>query len=472
MPPRNFPYYVVHMDSIRSETVPKRDRKRPAAPIRSAQRLTRGPNSEAFRRSSRVDFFFPDSQDQIDPSFDFDREASSPDRVRQRDDRYAHEVISPVPYTGVLLSKALVDGPGSKYTFAQRHRLYRLGVRQFFRLDTADGPPLATLGDCGAFNYVREEKPPYTVEEVVDFYEECGFDYGISLDHVILGFIPDATDTVRPLREAPQDWVDRQELTLEYAAEFLRIHRAINARFSPLGVAQGWSPTSYAHAVQKLQTMGYGYIALGGMVPLKTAEIEACLDAIEDVRHPDTHFHLLGITRTDLVRHYERYGVTSFDSTSPFRQAFKDERDNYYSPERKYVAVRVMQIDANHRVKQRVLAGQLDQSEGRKLERACLDALATYDSDKCSIESPLEALMAYETFLEEPGRRTKLSLQDREAAYWQTLNDRPWRDCPCAVCKQVGINVVIFRGTERNKRRGFHNLFVFNNLLHKELAAA
>ena len=33
----------------------------------------------------------PDSQDQIDPSYDFEREASSLDRVRQRDDRYAHE---------------------------------------------------------------------------------------------------------------------------------------------------------------------------------------------------------------------------------------------------------------------------------------------------------------------------------------------------------------------------------------------
>src|SRR5262249_42222820 len=81
--------------------------------------------SPPLQRSATVDFFFPDSQDQIDPSFDFDREASSPDRVRQRDDRYAHEVIFPAPYTGVLLSKALVDGPGSKYTFAQRHRLYR-----------------------------------------------------------------------------------------------------------------------------------------------------------------------------------------------------------------------------------------------------------------------------------------------------------------------------------------------------------
>ena len=68
----------------------------------------------APKRSEEVDFFFPDSQDQIDPSYDFERESSSPDRVRQRDDRYAHEVISPAPYTGILLSKALVDGPGQQ----------------------------------------------------------------------------------------------------------------------------------------------------------------------------------------------------------------------------------------------------------------------------------------------------------------------------------------------------------------------
>jgi hypothetical protein len=105
----------------------------------------------------------------VDPSYDFDRESSSLDRVRQRDDRYAHEVIAPAPYDGMLLSKALVDGRGSKYTLAQRHRLYRLGVRRFFRLDQVEGPALTTMGDCGAFNYVREEKPPYSPEEVLEF---------------------------------------------------------------------------------------------------------------------------------------------------------------------------------------------------------------------------------------------------------------------------------------------------------------
>ena len=43
-------------------------------------------------------FFFPDSQDQIDPDFDFETEERSPFRVRQRDDRYAHEVLADVPY--------------------------------------------------------------------------------------------------------------------------------------------------------------------------------------------------------------------------------------------------------------------------------------------------------------------------------------------------------------------------------------
>jgi hypothetical protein len=301
------------------------------------------------------------------------------------------------------------------------------------------------------------------VDEVVDFYEECGFDYGISVDHVILGYIPDATDVVRPLRQPPQEWRDRQDLTLELAASFLRRCRVTSANFEPLGVAQGWSPASYAHAVQVLQQVGYDYIALGGMVPLKTAEIEACLKAVDAVRRPETRFHLLGITRTELVKSYERYGVVSFDTTSPFRQAFKDDRDNYYAPDRKYLAIRVMQVDSNNRLKQRVLAGQLDQNRGRRLEQTCLQALAAYDRDQCAVDTPLEALAMYDEFLDEP---------DRQGEYWRTLHDRPWRSCPCGICSEVGIQVVIFRGTERNKRRGFHNLFVFNHLLHKELTPA
>ena len=80
-------------------------------------------------------FFFPDSQDLVDPSFNFVTELRSSRRLRHRDDVYAHEVFSEVPYDGLLVSKGIVDGfgPGSgRYTLAQRHRLLRVGVREFF----------------------------------------------------------------------------------------------------------------------------------------------------------------------------------------------------------------------------------------------------------------------------------------------------------------------------------------------------
>jgi hypothetical protein len=399
-------------------------------------------------------FFFPDSQDQIDPTFDFEREASSPDRVRQRDDRYAHEVISPPPYSGVLLSKALIDGPG-RYTFAQRHRLFRLGVREFFRLDEVADERLETMGDCGAFNYVHDEEPPYSVDEVFDFYEECGFDYGISVDHIILAYLADSS--VEPREE----WKSRQDLTLEYAAQFFRRHKREQPDFVPLGVAQGWDPASYAHAVRRLQRIGYRYIALGGMVPLKTAQILACLEAIARVRKPETRLHLLGITRTERANEFSRYGVASLDSTSPFRQSFKDDRDNYHTLERNYVAVRVMQIDGNQRLKRRILAGELDQNEGRHLERACLARLTAYDEGKASLQATLDALDAYHAFLGDAPQRIE---------YEETLLAQPWKSCPCQVCADVGIHVMIFRGTERNKRRGFHNLHIFNRRLEEELA--
>ena len=46
------------------------------------------------------------------------------------------------------------------------------------------------MGDCGAFSYVREADPPYTVDEVIDFYDGCGFDSGIAVDHVIFRYEP------------------------------------------------------------------------------------------------------------------------------------------------------------------------------------------------------------------------------------------------------------------------------------------
>jgi hypothetical protein len=409
-------------------------------------------------------FFFPDSQDQIDPSFDFTSEERATFRVRQRDDRYAHEALSAVPFDGILVSKTIVDGTphaAGKYTAAQRQRLYRDGIREFFRLDNRPGPRLATMGDCGAFSYVRDDVPPYSPEQVIDFYTGCGFDLGLSVDHVILGFDPAADDRDD---ETVREWRRRQQLTLELAAEFLATARRRKVAFTPLGVAQGWSPASYATAVRELQRMGYRRIALGGMVPLKTPEILACLRAVDTVRRADTELHLLGITRCEAVDRFASLGVTSFDSTSPFRQSFKDDRDNYYDLDRTYTALRVPQVDGNPKLKARIRAGEVRQAEAMELEQQCLRLLRAYDRRDASVRSVLDALRSYEALYD--GKR------DRGVHYEETLTDRPWQRCRCGICSDVGVEVAIFRGAERNKRRGFHNLYVFGERLQRELAGA
>ncbi|MEU4712196.1 tRNA-guanine transglycosylase DpdA [Micromonospora purpureochromogenes] len=405
-------------------------------------------------------FFFPDSQDQVDPTFDFLSEERDPFRVRQRDDLYAHEVLKPPPFNGLLVSKAIVDGTArsstGKYTGPQRHRLYRQGAREFFRLNNGSAP-LKIMGDCGAFSYVGEEYPPYSVEEVVSFYEGCGFDYGISVDHVIFQYEPKVLRT----DNAATEWVRRQQITLDLAADFWRRCSASDVHFVPLGVAQGWSPESYADAVVELQRIGYRRIALGGMVPLKTNDILACLKAIDAVRVPNTKLHLLGISRCEKIPTFADHGVTSFDSTSPFRQAFKDDRDNYYTPKRTFVALRVPQVDGNPKLKARIRSGEISQGQAMQLERAALARLRQFDKDEVDVESALEALAAYSAVWD---RRA-----DRSEQYRETLENRPWKTCDCNVCESAGIEVIIFRGAERNKRRGFHNLHVFGQRVRRQL---
>jgi hypothetical protein len=398
-------------------------------------------------------FYFPDSQDQIDPSFDFMTEERSPFRIRQRDDLYAHEVLDPVPYSGMLVSKAIVDGvagAAGKYSAQQRQRLYREGIREFFRLDDAPGPRLDTMGDCGAFTYVREDLPPYTVDEVIDFYEGCGFDSGFSLDHVVLGFQLHPSLSEEML---PSLWTERRQLTVDLARQFLQRHAARGCDFEPIGVAQGWSPDSYADSVRQLQDIGYARIALGGMVAQKDHEILAVLEAIDRVRDTTTGLHLLGVTRTQHIPTFADLGVTSFDSTSPFRQAFKDDRDNYYDGARAWIALRVPQVDGNVKLQRSIRAGRIDGQSARRLEQRALRTLVAFDAGDATLDAAVEALRDYER-LHDEGR-------DRTDQYRHVLAAAPWKHCECAVCRSVGIQVIIFRGTERNKRRGFHNLHVF-----------
>ena len=404
-------------------------------------------------------FFFPDSQDQIDPGFDFLTEEYSPMRVRQRDDLYVHEILGHGVIDGLLVSKAIVDGragAAGKYTLAQRHRLYRVGIRRFFRLEDAPSD-FRTMGDCGAFSYFTEEEPPYTPDEVIDFYDECDFDIGIAPDHIIFGFDPGGQADQEQLKV----WEFRKQLTAQLASEFLTRCRTRKVRFTPMAVAHGWSPQSYASSVADLQAIGYERIALGGMVPLKTRDIISSLEEISKVRLPKTQLHLLGIMREESVVHFATLGVTSFDSTSAFRQSFKDDRDNYHTTSRTYTAIRVPQVEGNPKLKRNIEAGRIVQEDAVRLERQCMAALQQYTGSNGEAEKILGLVREYDHVV---GNR-----KDYTEAYGQTLQDAPWKKCDCQICREAGVNVVIFRGSERNKRRGFHNIYAFRQRIDREL---
>jgi hypothetical protein len=190
------------------------------------------------------------------------------------------------------------------------------------------------------------------------------------------------------------------------------------------------------------------------MVPLKTPDILDCLRAIAEVRSAKTSLHLLGVTRVGTMTEFATLGVDSFDSTSPFRQAFMDDKKNYHTADGAYVAIRVPQVDGNASLKRRILSGQVSQKVAVRMERDCLKSLRAFDSGEVQVEDVLDALARYQEVID-PEKRSYLD------DYRRTLEDAPWKSCPCQICQACSIDVAIFRGTERNKRRGFHNLSVF-----------
>ena len=198
------------------------------------------------------------------------------------------------------------------------------------------------------------------------------------------------------------------------------------------------------------------------MVPLKTGEILACLREIATARDPYTQLHLLGVTRYSNISEFTFYGITSFDSTSAFRQAFKDDKDNYHTVDRTYTAIRVPQVDGMPSLKKRILSGKVDQGAAIQTERECLQALQQYDAGEAGIRRVVDALRRYDEIV---------GLEDSEKDYSEILTDAPWKSCPCSICTKAGINVVLFRGSERNKRRGFHNIYVLRKRLDSELDA-
>jgi hypothetical protein len=414
-------------------------------------------------------FIFADSLDFVDPEYDFVRDRNGIGRSPYWDDLYPHEVLGYAPYDGILVSRGIVGG---KYTKSQAARFRRIGAREFLRLDKPKLKELPIFGDCGAFTYHKLEAPPYSPEDMLEFYEDGDFTHGCSVDHIIFDF----DETLRGAEGGSEEARRRFDITLENANAFFKGSRRRVNHFTPLGVIQGWSPDSMAKAAKRLVKMGYTYLALGGTVMLKTPQIKSCLKAIRDiVPASDARLHVLGFAKADDIAGFLPFGITSFDTTSPLIRSFKDAKANYYLPAAKgggltyYTAIRVPQALQNPKLTGLVRRGALNQEKLVKLEKTCLEALRAYDHGKAKLEETLDQVLAYATpatlgaLAEDlPGSSASGSLRER---YHRTLSERPWKRCKCEICKSLSIEVIIFRASNRNKRRGIHNLGVYKGLV-------
>lgn len=419
-------------------------------------------------------FIFADSLDYVDPMFDFLGDRSPPERQPYWDDAFPHEILGYAPYDGVLVSRGIIGDHrvSGKYTKSQARRFSLVGARKFLRLDTPQFADLDIFGDCGAFTYVAEDKPPYSPAEMVEFYDEAGFTHACSVDHIIFDFAVEGVG----LEGGSADARHRFDITLENADAFLRETTQNDACFLPMGVVQGWSPGSMAEAARRLVAMGYDYLAIGGMVPLKSPEIKLCLDAIRRAIPSSTRLHILGFAKADDIDSFHGYDIASFDTTSPLIRAFKDAKQNYYLPGdgmalRYYTSIRIPQAIENPKLQRAVKKGTFRAEDLVQMEAAALGSLRAYDRGDADLEDALRAILRYSAPLVEDRPfedcRDSPKLALLRERYWRTLDERPWKQCGCPICTAASVDVIIFRGSNRNKRRGIHNLTVYKDHIER-----
>lgn len=402
---------------------------------------------------SRPLYFLPDWDDFLDVEYDFENDSfSSVDRTTRSEE---HSIALMRPHRmcdGVLVS--LAQHLGSKGLLKRightdSASLAPSSVRAHFKLQDDQW----AFGDCGAFSYVNEDFPTISVEQAVSLYALYDFDYGASVDHIPVDEI-EQNGKKHALTEAEKK--SRVRLTRRNAERFFAKHREEEADFVPVGVIQGLDAKDYARQIGDYLDIGYTHLALGGLVPRSDAEVKEIVRGVNErtkfLRRPPW-IHLLGIYRPSLQQDFRRFGINSFDSATYFRKAWLRSDQNYLARDGKwYAAIRVPPT-RDGRTMIRLKTSGVRERRIKNLEAKALSALRGYDRGTTSIALCLKALMAYDSLL----TRAEAEQKDLREAYRETLEARPWEACECSVCRDIGIDVLIFRGLNRNKRRGAHN---------------
>lgn len=357
--------------------------------------------------------------------------------------KYLWELNEIIPFDGILFSRVQVEKSKKKLEKLQEAG----GIRKFLRIPEE----IPLFGDCGAFGYIEEEEPPYGPIETMKFYERMGYDLACTVDHLI---VPSEEDSKEK----------RFEIVLDNAKEMLGEYKKENYSYDLVGVAQGWGPDSYRKAVRELGKMGFDYIAIGGMVRAKNEQLRDVLKACYPIWNKyDMKVHLFGVASWNMLPMLKKLGVSSIDNAY-HRSAWLSKKYNYELKGDRYTAVRVPYSDPYSHDKSRI-----DE------EQEVFDRLKDYTNGDITPKELVEKIKEYEeTLKEKKDRKTSFEkINNLEDEYMRTLVRKPWEKCSCHICDQYGVHVAIFRGNERNMRRGFHNCYNFydrlGSLMNKEI---
>jgi hypothetical protein len=357
--------------------------------------------------------------------------------------------IDKVPVDGVLVSRITIEQDKKRYQLALNE-----GIHKTLRLPSN----FEIMGDCGAFGYVKDKVPRYDPIETLQYYSKLGFNYGVTVDHLV---VP----------QFKEDKEYRMSITFENGVkaykEWLQKYKD---DFQLLMAIQGWDVSDYLNYYKKYIDLGATYLAFGGLARSPTSYIIKLVDQlVTEIRNSQkipTYLHFFGLSRSALFPKFkalEDIGVKiGFDSASYLRKAWLStptSQLNYLTIDGGgYTAIRIPFVSKKKRQKPReTLVESADDIQLRNLEQECLNKLRLYDKDETDIGSVKSILSKFNKAIGKSPELIKF--------YERTLEDQPWKSCDCPICKNIGIDVVIFRGNNRNRRRGFHNTYIFYNVL-------
>lgn len=352
---------------------------------------------------------------------------------------------------GVLVSLAqhgTSKGPLRRLEGKEAGALAPLPMRSHFGLKRDQW----LFGDCGAFSYVNEDHPTISVDQAVAMYDLHGFDFGASVDHIPVGEI---TENGQRKTLSLKSRRARVKITRMNAALFISAAKERKVQFNPVGTIQALSPEEYAESVHHYYELGYRHLAIGGLVPQNDKEIVSIVSAVTaaaDCLKERPWIHLFGIFRPKLQDVFRDRKIDSFDSATYFRKAWLRSDQNYLGTNGKWYAALRVPMTSDGRTRKRLEESNVDIKQLEREEREVLQLLCLYEKDKAKINEVLEAVLHYDRHLTRSDE-----LKSMRTAYRRTLLDRPWKQCDCPFCQDIGIHALIFRGSNRNKRRGAHN---------------